>query len=195
MRNTVFRSMEKEGDEDSFINTYTGLRFHPTNPSPDEIRLEDIAQGLSLTCRYAGQCEFFYSVALHSVHVSDELMERGHGPKVQMHGLLHDAPEAYLSDIPGPVKAHLPEYRQMEESILKAVWKAFGLETPDEDEWKVVKKADEELLNYEAEFLLSADWNRKPSGKEFDLSETDSVKQGFIEKTKELSQELGLEPP
>ncbi|MDY6765306.1 MAG: hypothetical protein SV377_06455, partial [Halobacteria archaeon] len=144
-------------------------RFYPLDPRPEDIRLEDVAQGLAHTCRYTGQCDFFYSVALHSIHVSTELSRLGHGENVQLYGLLHDAPEAYLSDIARPVKENLPDYREMENRIQKTVWEAFEIGEPSHDEWKAVKRADERLLNYEAETLLSATWTQNHGDMDYEL--------------------------
>ena len=46
------------------IATYSGGRFHPLDPLAEEISIEDIAHGLANTCRYGGQCQFYYSVGV-----------------------------------------------------------------------------------------------------------------------------------
>ena len=79
--------------------TYTGKEFYPLDPNPADIDIKDIAHALSNCCRFAGHIKSFYSVAQHSVIVS-ELCE----PENALAGLLHDASEAYLSDIARPVK-------------------------------------------------------------------------------------------
>ena len=79
----------------SWLQTYTGIQFWPLDPRPEEIDIQDIAHALSLLCRFNGHCQRFYSVAEHSVHVSTIL-----APEFGLWGLLHDAAEAYLSDIP-----------------------------------------------------------------------------------------------
>jgi len=155
-------------DRGRFISTHTGGRFYPFDPRPDEVRLDDIAQGLAHTCRYAGQVQQFYSVALHSVHVSRELADEP--PRVQCYGLLHDAAEAYLADVPGPVKAELPAYRDAEDAILDAVWAAFDLDPPTDDEWAAVMDADVRLRRYEAPALLAdGDWAGDPLDRDYDL--------------------------
>ena len=73
-------------------------------PNPDDIRIEDIAHALSNQCRFAGHAREFYSVAEHSVHVSQLCL-----PEHALWGLLHDASEAYLVDLPRPLKL-LPEF-------------------------------------------------------------------------------------
>ena len=87
---------ERVGD---WIQTMSGVIFYPLDPRPEEIRIEDIAHALSHQCRFAGHCREFYSVAEHSVRVSRELPQ-----EFMLWGLLHDASEAYLVDLPRPIK-------------------------------------------------------------------------------------------
>ena len=84
---------------EGFLPTCSGRRVHIANPLPDEIDIEDIAHGLSHTCRFAGHVPLYYSVAQHSLLVSELLDER-----TAMWGLLHDASEAYLHDLTRPLK-------------------------------------------------------------------------------------------
>jgi uncharacterized protein len=93
--------------EEGFLPTCTGRRVHIASPLPDEIDIEDIAHGLSHACRFAGHVQNFYSVAQHSLLVS-ELVDDRHA----LWGLLHDGSEAYLHDLTRPLKriiATLPE--------------------------------------------------------------------------------------
>ena len=86
--------------KDRYLSTYTGKKFYPYDPRPEQICIEDIAHGLSMLCRFAGQCRFFFSVAEHSIAVAHLLPAN-----LKLFGLLHDASEAYLVDLPRPVKA------------------------------------------------------------------------------------------
>ena len=74
------------------ILTRMGIEFYPLDPRPDEILIHDIAHSLSLQCRWAGHCSEFYSVAEHSIRVSDYLLETC-GPSLALVGLMHDASE------------------------------------------------------------------------------------------------------
>jgi uncharacterized protein len=89
------------------MQTYTGLAFWPLDPRPDEIRLVDIAHALSKLCRYGGQCLSFYSVAEHSLLVASKAPDH-----LKLVALMHDASEAYLLDIPRPIKRHLAGYAE-----------------------------------------------------------------------------------
>jgi len=97
----------------NFITTYTGKKFHYLNPSLGEVDIIDIAHHLSLKCRFIGACKQFYSVAEHCVRVSYIL-----SPELQLSGLLHDATEAYIPDIPRPIKIHFG-LRVVEDVIFK----------------------------------------------------------------------------
>jgi hypothetical protein len=119
-----------------WIQTYTGKKFWPLDPRPDEICIEDIAHALSQKCRYTGHCREFYSVAQHSVLVASQCED-------PVWGLLHDAGEAYLPDVARPVKRAIPEFQQIEDRILKAVAERFGLSWPIPD---CVHETDVRLL-------------------------------------------------
>ncbi len=107
-----------------YFRTYSGKHVHPLSPRPEEIDIEDVAHSLSQMCRFLGHTEGFYSVAQHSVHVSEQVPRED-----ALWGLLHDASEAYLCDLPSPIKRD-PEmsiYRIAEDRLMLAVCKKFGL--------------------------------------------------------------------
>lgn len=111
----------RKGD---WILTYTGIKFYPMDPRIEDICIEDIAHALSNNCRYTGHCSTFYSVASHSLLVSLVC-----DPKDALHGLLHDASEAYIADVSRPLKKQpiMDGYRETEDIIQRAVYKRFGL--------------------------------------------------------------------
>lgn len=135
-----------------YMMTYSGKQFKPLNPTPDMIDIHDIAHSLSRLCRFNGQCDGFYSVAFHCVAVSKELESRGASLEVQMMGLLHDAPEAYLSDIPSPVKQYLPDYMKIENNVEKVIYNKFGIDTDliSESGLKLLKYIDYQMCLAEA---------------------------------------------
>lgn len=142
--------MEEPWTGASVIETYTGNQFDLLDPTPANIRLEDIAAGLAHTCRFSGHCEQFYSVAQHSLHVSQEFETE----RLQLLGLFHDAAEAYMGDVPRPFKSQYDLFEDVESAILDAVWTALGVEPPTGEEWETVMAADDRLLAYEADELL-----------------------------------------
>lgn len=136
-------------DMNHLIYTASGRKFWPLQPRPEEVYIEDIARALSNQCRFTGHTREFYSVAQHSCLVSDFL--RKEGRVMALWGLLHDASEAYLSDIARPVKYQMPEYRQIEARLMEAVATRYALPMPEPPE---VKHADNVLLMTERRDLL-----------------------------------------
>lgn len=140
---------------DPWIQTYSGRRFTPTNPSPDAIVIEDIAHALSMQCRFGGHIKSFYSVAQHCVLVSYICNFED-----AFWGLMHDASEAYLIDLPRPLKhsGKLDAYIEFEGKVQAAICKRYDLA---EKEPASIKKADTILLVTEARDLLPnkrSDW-------------------------------------
>jgi hypothetical protein len=130
----------------SWIQTYTGKQFYPLTPSLEAIDVRDIAHSLSLQCRYNGHCRVFYSVADHSLRVS-----RIVPPEHALWGLLHDAAEAYLTDLPRPVKHAVDGYDRLEDSLLRVIAQRFDLGWPMPE---AVRHADDVLLATEMRDLL-----------------------------------------
>lgn len=138
-----------------YIITYTGNKFHPQDVRHGDIDIRDIAHALSLQCRFGGHTIHHYSVAQHSVYVSDWL-EKNVGKKVYgiaLRGLLHDASEAYLVDVPRPIKliADFSTYRNIERETQRVIYDKFDLSTIDPPEIEV---ADNLLLATEARDLM-----------------------------------------
>jgi uncharacterized protein len=111
-----------------FIQTVSGRRFNPLEPDPAEIDIVDIAYSLANQCRFGGHVRSFYSIAQHSCHVADVVAERE--PDAALWALLHDAAEAYLGDMPHPLK-HRSElgvgYARVEGPLQEAICERFGL--------------------------------------------------------------------
>ena len=137
-------SRSRRGD---WMQTASGIAFWPIDPRPEDVRIYDIAHSLSNMCRYGGHCTSFYSVAQHSVLVSRALP-----PELKMWGLLHDASEAYVVDVPRPLKPFLTGYREAEDSVMAAIADAFDLcprTMPSE-----VKRIDNAILADEAAQIM-----------------------------------------
>jgi len=112
----------KEFMKVDYIRTFTGTDFTVFDPKLEQIFIEDIAHALSHLCRYGGHCDPFYSVAQHSLAVS-YLVE----PQNALCGLLHDATEAYLVDLPRPIKYQIEQYRNMEDKLYSVIAEKFKL--------------------------------------------------------------------
>jgi len=106
----------------ALIRTFTGRTLDLLAPEPEAIAIEDIAHGLAHTCRFSGQCARFYSVAEHAVRVS-QMVPAEHA----LIGLLHDASEAYLSDLVSPLKVlrDLSGYRAIEAALMDVILRRF----------------------------------------------------------------------
>ena len=138
----------------SFIETFMGKTIDPTDPHTFEIDIKDIAHALSLQCRFSGHCPAHYSVAEHSVRVSEHLEDLGASKEICLWGLLHDASEAYLVDLPRPLKEHTElgrAYRLAESNLQRVICACFGLPEQEPDE---VWRADDALLATEVRDLM-----------------------------------------
>jgi hypothetical protein len=130
-----------------WIQTWTGKPFRPLDPAPGTIDIRDIAHSLSLLCRFNGHCHRFYSVAEHCVRIS-----RIVPPEHALWGLLHDAAEAYVSDLPRPVKRQVPDFGRFEDQLLELIMAHFELPWPMPAS---VKHADDVLLATEMRDLMA----------------------------------------
>lgn len=128
-----------------WIQTYQGGQMYPLDPLQSEISFFDIAHALGNLCRFNGHCKRFYSVAEHSCHVSDILPA-----PLKLVGLLHDASEAYLCDMPRPIKrseGFAEKYLEAEERLMRVIGARFGFAWPPE---QAIHEADNRLLATEA---------------------------------------------
>lgn len=130
----------------NWMQTFTGRQFWPLDPRAEEVCIEDIAHSLSMQCRYAGHSIRFYSVAEHCVHIAREANRLG-GPTLGLWGLLHDAAEAYVVDVPRPLKPFLPGYAEIEDGVMDAICIRFGLEPRMP---ALVKQLDGDILRDES---------------------------------------------
>ena len=108
----------------NWIQTFTGGRFYPTDPQVDDVKIRDIAHALSNQCRFAGHTRKFYSIAQHCYLVSQVC-----DPADALDGLLHDAAEAYMCDMPRPIKYSpgLEGFKELEKKIEAVIQKRFDL--------------------------------------------------------------------
>lgn len=131
------------------IMTVSGSYFNFEEPDPNSFTIEDIAYALSNTCRFGGHCSPYYSVAAHCVYVS-YLVE----PQYALEALLHDAAEAFVGDIPSPLKRMLGHhFKDIEHRVEDCIMKKFGVKQTAISKIEV-KAADLIALRTEREELL-----------------------------------------
>jgi len=128
------------------INTYSGLLIDLLNPTVDMIHIDDIARGLAYKGHFGGQTPFFFSIAQHSMLVSNLMLDEYTDDKMLLLGLLHDASEAYIGDMVKPLKVHLPEFCEVEDRLMKVICEKYEL---DYDALKLVKPFDKQAQEIE----------------------------------------------
>jgi hypothetical protein len=124
--------------EPNSIRTNSGIYIDPLNPVPEKILIEDVAHALAAIPRFGGHLNKPYSVAQHCCMVCDMLDD-----DLALEGLLHDASEAYLLDIPSPVKKRIPGYKEAEDRLSSIIAMKYGVGFPFHQK---VKEADERAL-------------------------------------------------
>lgn len=123
------------------ILLYSGNYFSYEHPHQSVWTIEDVAHGLAMTCRFGGQARRYYSVAEHSVYVSQLVPT-----ELAWDALLHDAAEAFICDMPKPLKEMLPDYKVVEKRVEAAIADRYGLIDPMPSE---IKMADIQMLRAE----------------------------------------------
>jgi len=131
------------------IRTYSGIYFNVFEPTLEMICIEDIAHSLSNQCRFGGHLHKFYSVAQHCVMCSSLVK-----PKYKLQALLHDAAEAYILDMPSPIKNRLVNYKKIEDSLMTLISQKFGFKYPIDLH---VKEVDDFMLKFEWDHLIIQD--------------------------------------
>lgn len=182
--------MSKKNDE-GWIQCFNGGFFYFDDPTPEMINILDIANALSNCCRYTGHVAQFYSVAEHSVHMSQHVT----GPdwrQLQMWALLHDATEAYIGDMNWPLKQkpYMRPYIKLEKKIMDIVTEKFQLSPalcPD-----IIKELDRRICQDEREILLppsEKSWGINPDdklGAKIECWQPHYARARFINRFKEL---------
>lgn len=149
----------------SCIRTVSGRYVNVFEPKPEMFCIEDIAHALSMMPRFGGHLPFWYSVADHSVYSCGQASE-----EYKFTALMHDCSEAFLMDIPKPIKSGIAGYEQIEDNLMKFLANLFGFIYPLPEE---VKAIDKNMLEWEWDNLMlkskKADWG--PRSKEMFLEQ------------------------
>jgi uncharacterized protein len=141
-----------------YLQTVSGRWVDPFDPDPEQIELADIARALANQCRFGGHCRTFYSVAQHCVIISELIEEAGGSADEALAALMHDAAEAYLGDLPHPIK-HRSElgtaFREAEQPLEQTIRARFAITDPS----TAVKRVDRALLATERRTFSAETWH------------------------------------
>lgn len=140
-------------NDEPVIRTFSGKWMNVFELDESMICIEDIAHALSNQCRFGGHLPKFYSVAQHSIMCS-VIVPQEH----KLAALMHDASEAYLLDVPRPIKKCLLNYAEIENDLMSMIAYKYGFQWPLHND---VKHADE--------LMLQKEWNELVLGKPSDL--------------------------
>jgi hypothetical protein len=108
------------------METFSGQFVDLLNPKSETINLADIAHHLAMQCRYNGAVKHFYSNAEHCCLVHDLMWSQGYRHELRLAAMLHDAAEAYLSDIVAPQKFAMRYEEQAMDAHYQGGWPPDG---------------------------------------------------------------------
>jgi 5'-deoxynucleotidase YfbR-like HD superfamily hydrolase len=141
-----------------YLQTVSGRFVNPFEPDPDQLDPGDIARALANVCRFGGHCSSFYSVAQHSVIVSELVEQRGGDVEDVFAALMHDATEAYLGDMPHPIKHRSPlgaAFKAAEDHLEATIRARFNIKADVPE----IKRVDRALLATERRVLSAESWH------------------------------------
>jgi uncharacterized protein len=175
-----------------YLQTVSGRFVNPFDPDPAQLDINDIARALANVCRFGGHCRSFYSVAQHSVIVSELVEERGGDVEDVFAALMHDATEAYLGDMPHPIKHRSPlgaQFKKAEDQLEQVLNARFNIKAGV----KEIKRADRALLATERKALSGENWHWpeldgvEPLDLELTAWPPDKAAEAFLARFEELS--------
>ena len=180
-----------------WIETYTNKKFYPLEPDMELICIEDIAHALAHICRFNGHTKRFYSVGEHSLSCLGLARRMGLSYSDRLAALMHDASEAYLADIPRPIKRGMHAYSAWEHTLQKMICEKWGIQYPFSD---AIHKIDNIMLATERRdlFISPNHWPSLTEDPSYDINvesgynmDPATVKQSFIEEFYNLRKVLG----
>lgn len=186
-----------------FIVTASGLLFPLLKPEVQHVRLRDISRHLAKINRFNGATRECYSVAQHSLHVCELLALRKGSPLLQLHGLLHDAAEAYVNDMTRPMREALNFYgnrsifTDIEADIQFIILQAFDLGEIDPNDILRIIRADDDMLASEFRDLMpESDFKPQGCPASFQIKPMrwDVAEEKFLKKFHELVAITGVTP-
>jgi hypothetical protein len=169
--------------------------MYPLNPKEGDFNIEDIAHALSLMTRANGHFRSFYSVAQHCINCSLEGEKRGYSHRLNLALLLHDASEAYLSDLTRPVKISLTDYNEIERNLQTVLFRAMGVGVLTLEDEKLISVIDDDMLYYEFERLhVNGGFEREYNLMErysLDFCDMKKVEETYLERYFDLQKKTG----
>lgn len=121
------------------------LRINGMATGLDKLNIESIALGLAREQRFGNRLPIGcnYSVAEHSI-----ILSYYGDKKYALFKLFHDATECIFRDIPGPLKALMPQYKEIEKIAFPILIEAMNLKL-DPSECGDYKSWDNDLCVFE----------------------------------------------
>ena len=174
----VLKGELKMPQELGLVSLYRGEQFSILHPESSEFDIMDIAHSLSHICRFNGHSKFFYSVAQHSLAVKEMIRIDGYGVMMQLYGLTHDVSEFVCADLQSTIKSCLSGYREIEDSIENAFYKAYGILPPADEERAIVKEYDNMALFVESKNLMNG-FNRMRNVKDYGVLNYPIMEEGM----------------
>ena len=174
-----------------YLQTVSGRWVNPFDPDPKQLDAGDIARALANQCRFGGHSRVFYSVAQHSVIVSQLVEQRGGDAEDVFAALMHDASEAYLGDMPHPIKHRSAlgvAFKAAEDHLEAAIRERFRIKADVPE----IKRADRALLATERRAFSAENWHWpelegvEPLELELEAWPPDEAAQAFAERYAEL---------
>lgn len=167
-------------NDEPIIRTYKGKWVNVFNPTPEMFDIEDIAHALSHQSRFGGHVNKFYNVANHSILCFQEALNKGLNKKIQLTALMHDASEAYLVDIPRPIKKQFSQYKNIEDGLMYILSDIFEFIWPISKE---IEEIDNYVLRLEWDYLMIQNHNDEVNIPIYTIEES---KQMFLDIFKDL---------
>lgn len=140
-----------------WMQTSMGGKFFPLDPRPEDFCISDLANGMALDCRYAGQGRVgrYYSVAEHGVHMAWYSIREGKHPLVSMVILMHDSAEGFLNDSPRAVKHAIGEsYKILEDRFQRVIFVKYGLFEIAMENATYIKDLDRRIVSVEKAAIM-----------------------------------------
>jgi len=146
-----------EGRRGAWMQTSMGGKFFPLDPRPEDFCISDLANGMALDCRYAGQgrVDRYYSVAEHCVHMARYSIRDSTHPTVSMVVLLHDAAEGFFNDLPRAVKHAVGSaYSDLEDNFQDIILAKYKLLIISVENAHYIKDLDRRMVPLEKAVIM-----------------------------------------